>query len=250
MRRIVTSSPLSVQLYTVREDLTDDLPGTIARLAEIGFTRVEPFNFTAFEGLGDALKANGMTAPTTHIHFIGEDATEIFAAARELGIRTLIDPHVPAERWQSAESITETAAQLNEAAARAGEYGLQLGYHNHAHELESVIDGTTALELFASQLDPRVVLEVDTYWAAVGGVDPVALLGRLGDRVAALHVKDGPATKETKDQVAVGSGSLPIRAIIEAAPSALRVIELDDSRGDRFTAVADSFAYLTAQGLA
>jgi hypothetical protein len=66
----------------------------------------------------------------------------------------------------------------------------------------------------------------------------------------ALHVKDGPGTPETKDQVAVGSGSLPIREIVEAAPDALRVIELDDSRGDRFQAVADSFAYLTAQGLA
>jgi len=66
----------------------------------------------------------------------------------------------------------------------------------------------------------------------------------------ALHVKDGPVTKTDKDQVAVGSGTLPIRSIIEAAPFALRVIELDDSRDDRFTAVADSFAYLTSAGLA
>lgn len=243
-------SKLSVQLYTVRENLSDDLSGTIGRLAEIGFTQVEPFNFTAFEGLGDVLKANGMSAPTAHMHFLGEDPSEVFAAARDLGIHTVIDPHVPAERWQSASSIAETAAQLNEAAVQAARHGLEVGYHNHAHELESVFDGTTGLELLAQQLDAAVVLEVDTYWAAVGGVDPVELLGRLGDRVVALHVKDGPATKDVKDQVAVGSGSLPIRAIIEAAPSALRVIELDDSRVDRFTAVADSFAYLTAAGLA
>lgn len=246
----MTSSNLSVQLYTVRESLSDDLPGTIKRLAEIGFTKVEPYNFTAFEGLGEALRANGITAPTTHAHFVGEDPTDVFAAARDLGIETVIDPHVPAERWQTAESVAEIATQLNDAAKKAAEYGLRVGYHNHAHELESVIDGTPALELFASQLDPEVVLEVDTYWAAVGGVDPVGLLGRLGDRVVALHVKDGPATKDNKDQVAVGSGTLPIRSIIEAAPSALRVIELDDSRDDRFTAVADSFAYLTSAGLA
>lgn len=246
----MTSSTLSVQLYTVRELLAEDLPGTIRRLAEIGFTQVEPFNFTGLEGLGNALADSGLTAPTTHAHFIGEDPSSVFAAARDLGIQTVIDPHVPAERWQSAESIAEIAGQLNAAAAAAAEFGVRVGYHNHAHELESVIDGTTALELFAAQLDPAVVLEVDTYWVAVGGVDPVELLGRLGDRVVALHIKDGPGTKETKDQVAVGSGSLPIRAIIEAAPNALRVIELDDSRDDRFQAVADSFSYLTAAGLA
>jgi len=66
----------------------------------------------------------------------------------------------------------------------------------------------------------------------------------------ALHIKDGPGTTETKDQVAVGQGSLPIEQIISAAPDALRVIELDDSRGDRFQAVADSFAFLTSKGLA
>jgi sugar phosphate isomerase/epimerase len=95
-----------------------------------------------------------------------------------------------------------------------------------------------------------VRLEVDTYWAAVGGEDPVALLQRLGDRVSAIHVKDGAVTADVKDQVAVGSGSLPIRDILDAAPHALRVVELDDSRADRFDAVRDSFDWLVEQGLA
>jgi hypothetical protein len=63
-------------------------------------------------------------------------------------------------------------------------------------------------------------------------------------------VKDGPATMDNKDQVAVGIGTMPIADIINAAPTALRVIELDDSRGDRFEAVADSFTYLVSQNLA
>jgi sugar phosphate isomerase/epimerase len=125
-----------------------------------------------------------------------------------------------------------------------------IGYHNHAHEAESIIDGRMALEVLADQLDPEVGLEVDTYWIAVGGQDPIALLGRLGERVVAIHVKDGAATPEPKDQTAVGAGTLPIRHIIEAAPNALRVIELDDSAGDRFTAIADSYAYLVAENLA
>lgn len=243
---------LSVQLYTVREAMQDDLPGTLARIAEIGFSQVEPYNFTAFEGLGDALRAAGLTAPTTHAHLFGlsdKELDEVFAAARSLEIERVIEPHVPTEHWQTAESVAEIALKLNAAGAVAQRHGVSIGYHNHAHETQSIIDGRTALEVVADQLVPEIGLEVDTYWAAVGGQNAAQLLTRLGDRVVALHVKDGAVTPEPKDQTAVGSGTLPIREILEAAPKALRVIELDDSRGDRFAAIADSYEFLVAEKL-
>ncbi len=95
----------------------------------------------------------------------------------------------------------------------AAQHGVTIGYHNHAHELESLIDGRTALDVFADSLSAQVGLEVDTYWALVGGQDPVALLDRLAGRVVAVHVKDGAGTAEPKDQTAVGAGTLPIREI-------------------------------------
>lgn len=244
---------LSVQLYTVREAMQEDLPGTLERIAGIGFSQVEPYNFPAFPGLGDALRDTGLSAPTTHAHFVGVSDSEledVFGAAKALGIQRVIDPHVPAERWQTAQSVAEIAAELNAASIVAARHGVTIGYHNHAHEAESIIDGRTSLELLADHLDPQVGLEVDTYWVAVGGQDPVALLERLGSRVVAIHVKDGAATPEPKDQTAVGSGTLHIRSILEAAPHALRVIELDDSRGDRFQAISDSYDYLVKENLA
>jgi sugar phosphate isomerase/epimerase len=244
-------SALSVQLYTVREALDEDLPGTLERLAALGFTQVEPYALTRFEAqLGPALAATGLAAPTAHQSFVGSaDAERVFATAAGLGIGLVVDPRVDRSRWGTATDVEAIADDLNAAAEVAGRYGVRVGYHNHAQELEIVLDGTTALEVFTARLADGVVLEVDAYWAAVGGQDPVALLERLGDRVAAIHVKDGPATADPLDQVAVGRGKLPIRDIIAAAPHALRVIELDDTRGDRFQAVADSRAWLVAEGL-
>ncbi|MFC8734600.1 sugar phosphate isomerase/epimerase family protein [Luteimicrobium sp. NPDC057192] len=241
---------LSVQLYTVREALAADLPGTLARLAELGLEQVEPFGILTFDGLADGLAAAGLAAPTAHQGFLGDDPRAAFERARELGVSTIIDPFTQPERWQDAGEVRRIADQLASASEVAAEYGLRVGYHNHAHEVASVLEGQTALELLAANLPDAVALEVDTYWVAVGGADPVALLERLGDRVVALHVKDGPGTEDTLDQVAVGQGSLPVRDIIAARPDALRVVELDDSRGDRFQAVADSIAYLTSEGLA
>jgi sugar phosphate isomerase/epimerase len=92
-------------------------------------------------------------------------------------------------------------------------------------------------------------VEVDTYWAQVGGADVVSLLHGLGDRVQFIHVKDGAVTLDPMDQTAVGSGSFQVVEVLDAAPRALRIVELDDFNGDIFDALRDSFDYLTARGV-
>lgn len=247
----MSTSHLSVQLYTVREAAAEDLTGTLQRIADIGYTLVEPYAFTDFgDELATALAASGLKAPTTHAHYLGESEQvqdEVFAKAAALGIEAVIDPHRPAEHWTTEADVANNAALLNASAAIAAKHGVKVGYHNHAFELENRVGDRSALEVFAEQLEPGIGLEVDAYWAAVGGEDPVALLQRLGSQVIAVHVKDGPGTKENKDQVAVGSGSQPIAEILAATPNALHVVELDDSRADRFDAIADSFAFLTGR---
>jgi sugar phosphate isomerase/epimerase len=236
----------SLQLYTLRTAIGEDLPGTIRRVAELGYTAVEPYNFVATaDELAEALAVNGLTAPSGHAPLLREDQDEIFEAARKLGIGTVIDPHVERSHWTSDADIRATADALNAASKKGAEYGITVGYHNHEFELEARIDGVSGLEVLAGYLDPEVVLEVDTYWAAVGGEDPAELLRRLGRRVRFVHIKDGPLTKENKDQVAVGSGRMHVWDVLAAAPGIeAAVVELDDFTGDIFTAVADSLAYL------
>lgn len=236
----------SLQLYTVRSHMENDLPGTIARVAEIGFSKVEPYNFVATAGeLHAALSEHGITAPSGHAPFLSADQDEIFAAATKLGISTVIDPYTPAEKWQSAESIQEIAAGLNAAAKKGAEYGIRVGYHNHAWEISSRVNGTTGLEYLVTLLDPEVVLEVDTFWVAVGGENPAELLARLGDRVKFIHIKDGPLVTDTKTQLPAGKGEVAIWDVIDAAASLeVGVVEFDDYDGDIFEGIVASLAYL------
>lgn len=245
---MLSTENLSVQLYTVREALADDADATLGRLAAAGYRLIEPYAFTTyFDALKTGLARHQLSAPTTHAHLVGvADLDDTLAAAKELGIETVIDPHIDNARWNSAEDVAGIAADLNAIADKAAGYGLSVGYHNHAFELETMIEGRHALEVLADQLDPAVKLEVDTYWALVGGADVPALLGRLGERVFALHLKDGDGSSDDKKQVAIGAGSVPVWDYIEATPKlAYGVVELDDSEGDRFVAVEDSFSYLT-----
>jgi sugar phosphate isomerase/epimerase len=245
MRRTV-ASPISVQLYTVRDAIATDLQGTLDRVAAIGFDQVELYGYTdRVEDYRAALSSAGLTVPSGHARLIGQDVQQILHASAELGVGTVIDPHIDESRWTTREDVEAIARELTDIAGVAADHGLAIGYHNHAFELENRIDGTAALEVFADALGDSVVLELDTYWAAVGGEDTVALLGRLGDRVQFLHVKDGPLTKNDKEQTAVGHGSMPVREILAAAPQALRVVELDDHDGDVFQALTDSYAFLS-----
>lgn len=248
----MTSSRLSVQLYTVRDAIAADLPSTLERVAALGFEAVELYGFVdrATE-YSELLPRFGLTAPTAHAHILDpEDATLAFAAARAIGVSTVFDPMTAPERWTTKADVAAIAFELNGLVGQAADFGLRIGYHNHAWELENRIDGVPALEVFADALDDRVVLEVDTYWSEVGGVPALGLLERLGDRVVALHVKDGPVSQDNKQQVAVGSGRMPVLDILAAAPEALRVVELDDFDGDVFDALADSVAFLRENGVA
>ena len=245
----MSTAPVSVQLYTVREALAADPAATFARLAEIGFRSVELFGFVdRAEEFAGLLSASGLDAPSGHASLVDQDVVPVFEAARALGMTTVIDPYTDSARWTTGDDIAAIARELNRVAAIAADLGITVGYHNHQFELEAEVDGTTGLEVLADLLDPAVVLEVDTYWAAVGGADPVALLGRLGDRVQLIHVKDGDISMNTRNQAAAGEGRMPVLDILAAAPTARRVVEFDDFDGDMFEAVGRSAAYLVANG--
>ncbi|WP_432544419.1 sugar phosphate isomerase/epimerase family protein [Kineococcus sp. SYSU DK002] len=241
------TSKISLQLYTVREALAADLDGTLARLAATGFTLVEPFGLA--EGaaeLAPALRAHGLAAPSAHAGIVGRDLDAVLAAAATTGTTLVVEPHVDRARWTTVEDVAAIAAELNAAAERAADAGVTLGYHNHEFELATTIAGRPALEVFADHLADGVALEVDTYWAVVGGVPVPDLLARLGPRVRAVHLKDGDGTRDTSRQVAWGTGDLDVTAILAAADGVdLAVLELDDTTGDMLTAVEDSFANLT-----
>ncbi|TCO44261.1 sugar phosphate isomerase/epimerase family protein [Actinocrispum wychmicini] len=239
----------SVQLYSVRTRFAEDPEDTLRRLAGIGFTQVEPYSLVEnLAALRVGLPAAGLTAPTAHARLLDVDQAEVFAAAVECGVGVVIDPLVRPEKWQDPADVAATAAALNEAAKAGAEHGIQVGYHNHWWELESRIDGRHALEVFADQLDPSVRLEVDTYWATAGGADVPELLRRLGDRVHAIHVKDGNLATDATGQVPAGQGSVPVADVLAAAPNALRVVEFDQFDGDIFEAVAASYGYLAGVG--
>ena len=249
----MTANPTALQLYTVRDQLNADRAGVLTQVAAIRLRRGRTVRHPQSTRRGSGptwMRPACPRAACTRRPRV-EDAEAVVRAARTLGADTVIIPYLPPARFADADSVQALARELNEAAARLAGQGLRLGYHNHDFELSSLVGGMPALEVLADQLDDAVLLEVDTYWAAVGGQDVVrparpagqprrlpAHQGRPGGRQGRLHDRG----RLRADAGGRDPGREPVRA--------WHVVELDRCATDMMTAVGDSLAWLTAQGLA
>ncbi|HEX6060386.1 MAG TPA: sugar phosphate isomerase/epimerase, partial [Gemmatimonadaceae bacterium] len=93
--------------------------------------------------------------------------------------------------------------------------GLSFAYHNHEFEFEPT-DGVVPYDILLADTDPSLVkMELDLYWATVGGQDPVAMFERHPGRFPLWHVKDARGSGSTREQTAVGEGTIDFRRIFD-----------------------------------
>jgi sugar phosphate isomerase/epimerase len=246
--------PLAVMAYSVYEQAGADLEGTLARLAELGFLGIETYGLVERFGarrVRAAIDAAGLAITSAHAPFpAGADAERILDENEELGATTLVWS-MEREEFDSPAAITAGLQRVNEAAERAAGRGMTIAYHNHYAEFRQAFDGRTAYELLIEQLDERVLVELDAYWAVMGGADVPAVLTGLGERVRFVHIKDGPAVSYEEDvMVPIGEGQIDWRSAL-TAPSGLRwhILELERLHIDTFDALERSYRYLVGAGL-
>jgi sugar phosphate isomerase/epimerase len=261
-----TPLPLAVQLYTFRDPARFGGAGmgldvaALTGIAESGFLGVETVDVPG----GDPAEARrvlddlGLAVASSHSwsHWTDPDAfrqaTDALADLRSP--RVIVSPS-PAELVDGGTRLID---RLAAAADIATERGLRLGIHTHDAEVR-VVDGQRVIDRLSYGLGDRVDIQVDIFWAVVGGADPAEVIRRLGPRVVSLHLKDGitlPASAYGDTpfvNVPVGSGSVdpaPSVAAAEAAGSVeWLIVEFDHVEGSAVEATRDSLEYLVARGL-
>jgi len=240
---------ISIELYSVRDELAKDVPGTLAKLAAMGYRYVEPAGCGDLtpQAFGKAIKAAGLKAPSIHSSLpLGDKKNQVIEEALAFGAKYVITGG-PAGgwpgNWVAADRLKAEADLYNEAAANAAPHGLRVGFHNH--DLEMVLfNGEPAYRIFLRHLKPEILWTIDTYWVKVGGQDPVTVIKESGPRSKIIHIKDGPGVRG-QPMVAAGDGIMDFPPIVKAAKHAeLLCVELDNCATDMMAAVAKSYDYL------
>jgi sugar phosphate isomerase/epimerase len=238
---------IGIQLYTLRRPAATDLAGTLSQLAKIGYKEIEFagfYNHPATE-VRDILKANGLTAPSTHVglNVIQDTPAKLFEESHVVGHEWITVPSLSGRR-ETVDDWKRTADQFNKAAAQVKAAGFRFAFHNHNAELKK-IDGQTPLEILIGGTDPSLVsFEMDIYWVVNGGGDPVALLDKYPDRFRMLHVKDsmGPPDHKMAD---VGAGVIDFKTIFAHAKSAEHYFVEHDQPTDPIASAAASYKTLS-----
>lgn len=242
---------LTIQLYTVRDQLAADAPGTLAKLKELGIDYVEGGgSFGTGSAKSDRAMLDDLGLKVSGAH-IGVDRLEkeldvVIGEMTTLGSPFVIVP------WVDKDSIrgdwAAFAKRLSPIGTKLKDAGLTLTYHNHDFEFE---DGD-GLGVMHAHSGDEVGFELDVMWVHKGGHDPLEVFGRLTPRVPLLHLKDY-VPGNSPQWVAAGQGVLDLPAIVKAGDAAgvrFGAIELDQSpNDDPMAAVAESVTYLRGLGL-
>jgi sugar phosphate isomerase/epimerase len=240
---------VGLQLYTVRDLMKADLPGTMAKVAGIGYKEVE---FAGYFGrtpamIRELLRRNDLRSPSTHLPFESLESgwQKQLDDAKAVGHHWATIAWIPEEKRRTLDDWKRHAALFNRAGAQAKAAGLRFAYHNHDFELKS-IDGQRPLDLLLSETDRSLVdFEMDIYWVKFGGADPLDFFNRHPKRFPMVHVKDSGGPPDNK-MVDVGQGTIDFRSILRQSEKAgiKHYFVEHDQPADPIVTIRNSYRYL------
>jgi sugar phosphate isomerase/epimerase len=198
--------PVGLQLYSVREQCKNDLPGTVAAVAKIGYRGVE---FAGYHGrsakeLRKLLDDNGLVACGTHTPYesvLGDKLKATIEFNQTIGNKFLIVPWM--NETNSKQVWLDRAKLFNDLADQVKADSMWVGYHAHAHDFKQ-IEGVSAWDLFFGNTKAEVIMQLDTGNCCDGGADPVAVLKKYPGRARSIHIKahgGGPEAVFGEDKV-------------------------------------------------
>jgi Xylose isomerase-like TIM barrel len=244
--------PVGLQLYTLGGTIDDDVPGTLKKVAAIGYKDVESafsvkggfYGMTSVEfkkmtidmglswvshhviGTPFKIPPGGFKVPagmdTTRLHQLRnmpppknlrDNYQEVIDQVSAAGLKYLVCASIPLGTTTEINEAVEILTKAGEAARKSG---ITLCYHNHTHEFEAV-DGKIPYNQLL-QISPDVLrMELDLGWATVAGQDPVEMFSKNPGRFPLWHVKDMTAGKVPTE---VGHGTIDFKRIFAASKTA------------------------------
>ncbi|EJL72726.1 sugar phosphate isomerase/epimerase family protein [Chryseobacterium populi] len=252
--------PLAIQLYTVRDAVSDDLEKALEKLAGLGFTALEIYGY------------NG--------GFFGKSRTEFQAVLKNTGFKVISSHHTTGivdkskgtllNDWEKSvddlnfigsqymvcsylfpeERTVENFKNLPELLEKSGKItknsGIQFAYHNHDFEFEKWDNEINIYDFILENTSPDLVkMELDLYWISKAGLDPLDYFDKYPGRFSLWHVKD--MQRNTRDFTEIGNGIIDFKRIFEAREKAgLKhwFLEQDSSDKDIFESIAISKEYI------
>jgi sugar phosphate isomerase/epimerase len=215
--------PVGLELYSVRDQLKQDLMGTVRAVAKMGYEGVEfyspYFDWTPeyAKQVKSLLDELGIRCFSTHNgakSFTPENLPHAIEINQIIGSKFII--MASAGQIEDLDGWRKVADTLSGTAEKLKPLGLRTGFHNHKAEFVP-INGKRPMDVLAAGTPKNVALQLDIGTCVEAGSDPVAWIIANPGRITSLHCKDWAPGEDKGYRVLIGEGSVPWKKVIQAA---------------------------------
>lgn len=257
--------PLGLQLWSVRQAMRGDVPGTLQKVHDWGFRDVElagTYGMSA-EQFRHLLDSTGLRATSMHVSYelMRDSLDQVLNQAKALGVRYVGVPWLPHPDGQplTVAEAHDIAANFNKWGQATRDHGLTFFYHTHGYEFVPDQNGAVPFDVLMRETDPDLVTyQLDVFHVALPGQDPAALLRKYPDRWQLLHLKDlkkgVPTTDESgaapaDEMVPVGSGQVNWPEVLRTASEVgVKEYYVEDESNNPMDNIPTSIRYLETVG--
>jgi sugar phosphate isomerase/epimerase len=210
--------PLGFQVWTIKDKLIKDFPGTLKMVADLGYQSVEMCSPPGYEssGFGPLMKLSatemkkiindaGLSFPSSHYGMdeLRQHLEERIEFAKESGQTQMILSSFGLPRNATKDDWMKAADELNKMGLKTSSAGIQLGYHNHNTELEIKFDGTPVYDLLLKEFDPAHIKMQFQVAVITLGYKAADYFSKYPGRFISAHLSDWTADKK---EVPIGKG--------------------------------------------
>ena len=260
---------IGLQLYTIRDAMTKDVPGSLKMVSDIGFKYLELANygngkFYGFlpEDFKKMVNDLGMEVISSHAMvnpkgITDDEAKKMSEDHAKLGAKYCMHPFIMDGDRSSLAGYRKMVADWNSVGRTMKENGVQFGYHNHNFEFDTIEGKVPYFDVILAELSEDLTMELDLFWTTKAGLNPVDIFKKYPGRFQLFHMKD-MFTKEapffktaSNDFAPVGEGVINFKEILAARDIAgmkYMFVEQDSTRdGKPFDAIKTSITNLTTK---
>lgn len=223
------NKPLGFQVWTVKDQLIKDFPGTLKMMADMGYQSVEMCSPPGYESSGFGplmsmsggemkriVEDSGLKLESTHYGMgeLRDHLNERMDFALESGQKQMICSSFWLPEKATMGDWHKAVDELNEMGAKTKKSGLQMGFHNHHMEFEK-IDGVLIYDELMDRFDPDLV-KMQFQVAVISiGYKAADYFNKYPGRFLSAHLADWSTTDQK--QVPVGQGVVDWKEFFQAA---------------------------------
>lgn len=249
--------PVGLQLWTVRKELAKDIPGTLRRVADIGYQGIE-LDFPKWPTAAELKKMAGnlglkIIGASVSLADFQQKFDEVAEYHKELGNTNLTIPYIPGHQKMTDDDWHRVVGEITRVARKCKEAGFRLLYHNHDFEFRSKVGNVDIHEYIFSSIGPDLLMaEIDTYFIQEVGKSPAEYIRKFKGRVPLVHTKDKSKPGEKASNTEVGHGVIDWDAVFAACEEAgveWYIVEQNCQTLPALESIKVSFEFFKSRGI-